>query len=80
MRRLESLLKIAVIKFEFLNLEIRFRKRQVSFLVVKTVKCKRGISLTRFTTAKRNTVSQKYLRELASICCWRPFLSEQEHY
>jgi len=25
-------------------LEIRFRKRLVSFLVVKTVKCKRGIS------------------------------------
>jgi len=25
-------------------LEIRFHKRQVSFLVVKTVKCKSGIS------------------------------------
>jgi len=25
-------------------LEIRFHKRQVSFLVVKTVKCKRGIN------------------------------------
>jgi len=31
-------------KFEFLNLEMRFHKRQVSFLIVKTVTCKRGIS------------------------------------
>jgi len=30
-------------KFEFYNLETRFHKRQVSFLVVKTVKCKRSI-------------------------------------
>jgi len=30
-------------KFEFMNLKNRFHKRQVSFLVVKTVKCKRGI-------------------------------------
>jgi len=44
MKRIESLLRIAGMKFEFLKLEIRFRKRQVSFLVVKTVKCKRGIS------------------------------------
>jgi len=29
-------------KFE--NLKIRFRKIQVSFLVVKTFKCKRGIN------------------------------------
>jgi len=34
MKRIESLLKIAGMKFEFL---IRFHKRQVSFLVVKTV-------------------------------------------
>jgi len=27
-------------------LEIRFHKRQVSFLVVKTVECKRGITLS----------------------------------
>jgi len=34
-------------KFDFYNLEIRFHKRKVSFLVVKTVKCKRAIrSLT----------------------------------
>jgi len=44
MKRIESLIKIAGIKFEFKNLEIRFHKRQVSFLVIKTVKCKRGIS------------------------------------
>jgi len=43
MKRIESLLKIAGKKFEFQNLKIRFHKRQVSFLVVKTVKCKRGI-------------------------------------
>jgi len=36
MKRIESLLKIANIKFEFENFEIRFHKRQVSFLVVKT--------------------------------------------
>jgi len=44
MKRIESLLKIASIKSEFQNLEIRFYKRQVSFLVVITVKCKRGTS------------------------------------
>jgi len=43
-KRIESLLKIARIKFEFSNLEIRSHKRQVSFLIVKTVKCKLGIS------------------------------------
>jgi len=41
MKRIESLPKTAGMKFEFLNLEIRFHKRQVSFLVVKIVKCKR---------------------------------------
>jgi len=45
MKRIEYLLKIAVVKFKFENLEIRFYKRQVSFLVVKTIKCKRGISV-----------------------------------
>jgi len=44
MKRIESLLKIAGVKFEFQNLEICFHKRQVSFLVVKTIKCKRGIT------------------------------------
>jgi len=43
MKRIESLLKIAGMKFEFLNLKISFHKRLVSFLAVKTVKCKRGI-------------------------------------
>jgi len=42
------LLKISDKKFEVLNLKIRFYKRQVSFLVVKTVKCKRGISHVAF--------------------------------
>jgi len=32
-------------KFEFTNLKHRFHKRQVSFLVVKTYKCKRGINI-----------------------------------
>jgi len=44
MKRIKCLLKIAVVKFKFENLEIRFHKRQFSFLVVKTVKCKRGVS------------------------------------
>jgi len=42
MKRTESL------KFEFKNLEIRFHKCQVSFIFVKTVKCKRGISYLQF--------------------------------
>jgi len=45
MKKIGSLLKIAVMKFEFYNLETRFHKHQVSFLVVKTVKCKRSIKL-----------------------------------
>jgi len=45
MKKIENLLKFAGMKFEFSNLEIRFHKLQVSFLVVKTVKCKRGMSL-----------------------------------
>jgi len=36
MKRIEYLLKIAGIKFEFQKLEIRFHKRKVSFLVIKT--------------------------------------------
>jgi len=43
-RRIESLLHTASMKFEFSNLESCFHKRHVSFLVVKTAKCKRGIS------------------------------------
>jgi len=43
MKRKENLLKIAGMKFEFKNLKTRFHKRQVSFLVVKTIKGKRGI-------------------------------------
>jgi len=52
MKRIESLLKIAGIKFEFQNLEIRFHRRQVSFVVVKTVKFKRGISTLFIRTSK----------------------------
>jgi len=40
-KRIESLLQMlhdASKKFEFLNLEIRFHKHKVSFLIVKTVK------------------------------------------
>jgi len=36
MKRIESLLKIAGIKFEFKNLEIHFHKRQVSFFSFDT--------------------------------------------
>jgi len=50
MKRIESLLKTAGMKFEFSNLEIRFYKRQVSFLVVKTVTCKRGMSFQQHYT------------------------------
>jgi len=41
MKRIENLLKIAGMKFKFQNLDIHFNKRKVSFLVVKTFKCKR---------------------------------------
>jgi len=50
MKKIESLLKTASMKLKFSNLEIRFYKRQVSFLVVKTVKCKRGIRVMDETT------------------------------
>jgi len=45
MKKIESLFKTAGMKFEFSNLEIRFHKRQLSFLIIKTLKCKRGIRL-----------------------------------
>jgi len=38
MKRIESLLKIAGMKFELSNLKIRFHKRKVSFLVFKITK------------------------------------------
>jgi len=37
-KKIESLLHTAKKKFEFLNLESRFHKHKVSFLVVKTIK------------------------------------------
>jgi len=45
MKKIESLLKIAVMKFEFYNLKTRFYKRQISFLVVNTVMNKCSIRL-----------------------------------
>jgi len=42
-KRLKSLLHSAGKKFELYNLEIHFHQHRVSFLVVKTVKGKRGI-------------------------------------
>jgi len=36
-------------KFKFYNLEIRFHKRQVSLLVVKTFKSKHRISVSKYT-------------------------------
>jgi len=44
MKRMESLFKITGMEFEFQNLEMHFLKRQFSFLIVKTVKCKRDIT------------------------------------
>jgi len=41
---IESLLHSTSKKFEFVNLESCFHKRQVSFLVAKIAKYKRGIS------------------------------------
>jgi len=45
--KIESLLHSSYLKhvLEFLNLEIRFLKHQVSFLIVKTITCKRGINI-----------------------------------
>jgi len=48
MKRIESPIKIAGMKFEFSNLEIRFHKRQVSFLIGKTVKYIRCIKYGRW--------------------------------
>jgi len=62
MKRIESLLKNAGIKFEFKNLEIRFHKRQDSFLVVNTVKCKRGISGEGVCLQRRYTGFDSQLR------------------
>jgi len=45
---MESLLHTATKKFYFYNFESCFHKRQVSFLVVKTAKCKRGIRYKRY--------------------------------
>jgi len=47
MKKIESLLKTAGMKFEISNLEIRFYKRRVSFLVVKTKSFTTGTSLWR---------------------------------
>jgi len=44
MKRVENLLKIASMTFQFWNLKIGFQERRISFLVVKTAKCKRGIN------------------------------------
>jgi len=46
MMMIESLLKTACVIFDCKNWEIRFYKRiKVSFLIVKTVTCKRGITV-----------------------------------
>jgi len=58
MKRIESLLKFYM-KFEFKNLEIGFHKRQVSFLVVKTIKCKRGIIFERLEGSNRWQLDSK---------------------
>jgi len=44
-KQIDSLLHTVSKKFKFEKLESLFHKHKVSFLVVKTVKCKRGITL-----------------------------------
>jgi len=44
MKKIENLLKIVGMKFKFQNSEIRFQKGQDSFLVVKIVQFKCGIT------------------------------------
>jgi len=53
-------------------LEIRFRKRQVSFLVVKTVKCKRGINyfdaIESYTMGRITKANLSWRRTRAKFC------------
>jgi len=71
MKKIENLLKTAVIKFEFYNLETRFHKRQVSFLIVKTVKCKRDINLrpTKSDSVLQITVCYHFNNILRKFLC-----------
>jgi len=70
MKRIESLFKIVGMKFEFGNLEIRFHKRQVSLLVVKTVKCKREY----LTIFKKSTITI-CVRSVIVYTFWKIFHS-----
>jgi len=67
-KRIESLINIAGIKFEFENLEIRFHKRQVSFLVAKTAKCKRGITLE--TVSFQKWILFQFFSRWVMMNCW----------
>jgi len=60
MQRIKSLLKTVGMELEFENLEIHFQKRKVSFLEVKTVKCKRGMSLK---------LARMLAFEVFHVCC-----------
>jgi len=59
-KRIESLCKSALHEIYFQNLEIRFYMHKVSFLVIKTVKYKRGISAPREEReSERSKIFQK---------------------
>jgi len=63
-KRMESLLHPANKKFEFWNFESRFHKRKILFLVVKTVKCKRGISIKVFQLSRMTTIFKERLQRI----------------
>jgi len=75
-----------LMKIEFWNLEICFHKHQVSFLVVKTVKCKRDI---KFCTTKK-LFKELFLQSwsdgepFATLCkiwpSWNPIREAQALY
>jgi len=68
MKRIESLLKIADMKFEFYNLEIHFHKRQVSFLVV--VLCVNAASVNNSWLPDTNQTPLQTLLYFTSFLNW----------
>jgi len=67
MKRIESLLKFASMMFEFLKLGNPLHKRQVSFLVVKTVMCKHGIRHTDLSNINQNYNKKKLKRSIPAV-------------
>jgi len=68
MKRIDYLLKTVGMKFKFKKLEICFHKRQVSFLVVKAVKCKRSIKKEKYKKLNLKRHSTDITHSLHSIC------------